>query len=48
MPCIPFSVLDGGTGYDGINFLVRDGWDSKDISVASKCGYVKESVGFIM
>ena len=50
MPYVLFSMLGdpGGTGCDGIHFLVHSGWDSRDVSVFDLCDCVKECVSFIM
>ena len=50
VPCAPLSMLGShnGTGCDGVKFLVDNGWNSRDVSMADKCDCVKECMSFIM
>ena len=49
VPCAPLSMLGspGGTGCSGVHFPIHRGWNSRDVSVASKCDCVKECVSFV-
>ena len=46
MPCAPISVFGGpgGTGCDEVRFPVHGSLDSRDISVAGVCDFVKEEL----
>ena len=50
MPSAPISMLGGpgGTGCDEVRFLVHGVWDTRDVSVAGVCGWVKERMIFVM
>ena len=50
MLCAPFLVLSGpgGTGCNEVRFLVLGGWDSRDVSMAGVCDFVKECMNFVM
>ena len=39
MSCAPLSLLGGpgGTGCNGVCFLVNSNWDNRDVSVADMC-----------
>ena len=49
MPCAPFSMLGSLVELAVMNrFLVHDGWDSRDVSVAGVYDCIKECKSFVM